>query len=350
MTDPPHRTGQHPARPWLYLPWRERKKRLRREAWLSVAVAYAVVVFAYLLPQNFRAIGHIYIWSAWTAFMIRTFLFHYGLLLLAVAVVAAVTRAWRMVAALGPLLLVTLGPAMWKLLPPNRLGDPDLTVMTVNLLAVNETTQPIIEEIKAVGPDVLLLQEYAFHWHDALEPALKDLYPFRAFERRNDSFGTAVYSKFAFDEPVQLDLPLGDATVPQIWAVIRVDDRKIAFYNVHVLPPVNYENIVETRAQFADLLKLLAEEELPTIVGGDFNFTGRSPQAAALRRAGFHDAHTQAGWGRGTTWPNISALRYLPAVRIDHLFLRGLDATACRTGRGQGSDHRPVIAELAIQD
>ena len=92
-------------------------------------------------------------------------------------------------------------------------------------------------------------------------------------------------------------------------------------------------------------------EKLPYIVSGDFNFPETAPQHANLKRAGVREAHELAAIGRGATWPVNSIFRYIvPGVRIDHIYLSPqLTATTCRTGVGRGSDHRPVVADLAFR-
>ena len=64
---------------------------------------------------------------------------------------------------------------------------------------------------------------------------------------------------------------------------------------------------------------------------------------------GFTDAWDIAGRGRGATWPANSFLRYLPGVRIDHMYLsEELTATKVRRGTLPGSDHRYVVADIAL--
>ena len=324
---------------------------LRREAWVLVAASYALMLFAHLWPADFRNPSPAYACVAWTAFMVRTFAFHLGIILLLSALVAAWARKWRLLAAAVPLVVFTVGPACRQFLPrstPSVTGET-VTVMSVNLLALNRDTRPIIEEIKGSDPDILLLQEYTDHWHQALQAAIGRNYPHTSYRRREDSFGTGIYSKRPFEEPVAMHVPLGQAAEPQIRAVIRIANRPVAFYNVHLRPPSGLEYIIEHRTQLADLAEALSAEQLPVVLGGDFNFTENSPHAGALRRQGLRDAHSLGGWGRGATWPVHSVLRWVPGLRLDHLYLGGgLTCVECRTGVGQGSDHRPVIAEVGF--
>lgn len=316
-----------------------------------VIFSYGLFLFAYLFPPDFRNQSPAYVAAAWIAFMVRTFQFHYGLALLVLIVLAAWARKWRMASAALPLVALTVGPAGWSYLPrevPETSGET-ITVMSVNLLRVNRNTDPIVQEIAAADPDILLLQEYTEHWRAAIGAHVEERYPYAHHVLRGDSFGAALLSKRPFVGEVQTYLPMGRIAMPEIRAVVEIAGRRVAVYNIHLVPPMGMGLAIEHRLQFADLLDLLDRETLPAIVAGDFNFTETSPDASALRRRGFREAHAIAGRGRGTTWPVHRKLRWMPRIRLDHIFLSGgLTASQSKTGVGKGSDHRPVIAKIGF--
>ncbi|MFQ5807741.1 MAG: endonuclease/exonuclease/phosphatase family protein [Phycisphaerae bacterium] len=320
-------------------------------AWLVVVASYLVIIFAFVCPQDFRSRSPAYVCTATAAFMTRTFLFQLGLLLSAIATVAAVMRRWRLMIATLPLVIFSVGPSLWSYVPrrkPAAAGET-FTVMSVNLLAGNKLTAPIVAEVVAAEPDVLLLQEYSPHWHEAFQAALAADYPHASYVPRNDSFGLAIYSRQPFVGPVDLAIPLGTLGTPQARAVVRVAGRDVVFYSLHLAPPRRLDWAIEQRRELADLLDRLRREELPIVVCGDFNFTNASAFANELERLGLIDAHRISGRGRGTTWPMRGALRWFPGIRLDHIFLsKELTSTHSRTGTGRGSDHRPVIAEIGF--
>ena len=334
-------------------PRRKRGRALAIAAWLAIAASYLALVFAYALPQDFRNDAPTYIRLAWLAFMIRTFLFHAGLAWSLVAIAAACVRRWRLLAATLPLLALAFGPAVWNCRPkhpPAIAGEP-ITVMSVNLLAGNHNTGPIIAEVAAARPDVLLLLEYTPHWHAAFRQPLAADYPYVTHAIRQGSFGMAVYSRLPLAEPVNLELPLADSGTPQARAVVQVGDRRLAIYAVHLMPPKSARHTIRQRRELADLVEHLRAEELPVVLCGDFNFTSRSALAAALADLGLTDVHDISGFGRGTTWSVLGRMRYLPGIRIDHIYVSPeLTSLTSRTGVGQGSDHRPVVAEIGSVD
>jgi endonuclease/exonuclease/phosphatase (EEP) superfamily protein YafD len=335
----------------LWPDWSQRKRMLRVEAWLVVIASYVLLALAYLCPQDYRNESPAYVLVAWLAFLVRVLQFHLGLMLAAIALIAAFVRGRRLFLAATPLVLFTLGPVFLSYLrsvPPLPASGPTFRVMSVNLLMVNRQTQGIIDEIKAAKPDVLLLQEYTDDWDAAMTKALAAEFPYRSSVTQDDSFGVAVCSRTPFiNDDVDNRLPLGRSLVPQTRAVVRFAGREIAIYNIHLLPPRRLDYTAEGRLQFADLLDLLSAEKLPYVVAGDWNLTGETPQHSALRRIGAGDAHDLAARGRGATWPVNSFFRYLPGLRLDHVYLGpGLTAVRCETGTGEGSDHRPVVTDV----
>jgi endonuclease/exonuclease/phosphatase (EEP) superfamily protein YafD len=62
---------------------------------------------------------------------------------------------------------------------------------------------------------------------------------------------------------------------------------------------------------------------------------------------GYHDAAAQAGAGLTRTDPADIFLP--PLFAVDHILTRGATATPVRTSPLPGSDHRALIAEIAMQ-
>jgi endonuclease/exonuclease/phosphatase (EEP) superfamily protein YafD len=323
---------------------------LRAEAWAVVSGAYLLLALAYLWPQDCRNESPAYVTVAWLAFLVRVLQFHLGLLLLAIALVAAFVRGRRLFFCATPAVLFTVVSPLSAVLtryPYDKPPPADLTVMTCNLLMVNPDVTPLLNEMLTCKPHVLLLQEYTPRAHEAAKAALSGAYPYSSFVTRDDSFGVAIYSRLPFVGEVDNRFPLGRAGVEQTRAVVRLGGRDVAVYNVHLLPPRRLDYTVDSRLQFADLCKALSEERLPYVVGGDLNLTETTPQHRDLKRVGAVDAHDAAGWGPGWTWPVNSIFRYVPGLRMDHVYAgNGLAATRCQTGEGRGSDHRPVVVDL----
>ncbi|MCB9849603.1 MAG: endonuclease/exonuclease/phosphatase family protein [Phycisphaerales bacterium] len=323
----------------------------RTEAIVFVVAAYALLFFAHLLPQRWESPSTTYAAVAWCAFMFRVFEFHIGLTLCVILLASFLKKRWRFAAALLPILLYTVGPEALSMLrtPADQARPDDITVVSCNLLMVNNTTAPMLDVIAATHPDIIFFQEYTDRWHVAIRARLASELPFAVFYPCEDSFGAAIYSRYPFTEAPTKSLPMGSASVPQMRATVEIANTKIALYNIHLLPPLRRSYIMENRQQFGDLLQIIQNESLPTILAGDFNATERSPNAGDLAALGLRDAYDEAGSGRGATWPAIGLMRGLPGLRLDHVYLsESLQCTSARVTTGPGSDHRLTIADIRL--
>lgn len=334
--------------------WEERKQTLRVEAWLVCVFAVAQYAFAMAFPHNYRDENVAHVALAWAAFLAETFLYHTGLLVVVVALIAGWRRRWALFGVSLPVAAVIVGPVWWSALPgaANPVAGRTVRVMSANVLMINTETDAMLEEIRREDPDVVLIQEYSGHWHEAFQRELLPEYPHFAGIHQQDSFGAAIYSRIPFAEPATTQMTLAGMKMPQIRAVFEIDGRRVAFYNFHIVPPRNLGYSGWHRRQFADLLNIIDNDPRPKLIAGDFNFTGSSPMARDLRAAGYIDTHDLAGVGTDTTWPVKGIFRYLPVpgLRIDHVYLSPqLTATSHHTGIGQGSDHRPIITTVGFR-
>ena len=85
----------------------------------------------------------------------------------------------------------------------------------------------------------------------------------------------------------------------------------------------------------------------PRLVVGDFNASPYNRWFHQLLDLGLRDAHESVGRPLATTWPNGRHL--VPPLALDHLFADPpLVALHVREGRGEGSDHRPIVVDLAV--
>lgn len=84
--------------------------------------------------------------------------------------------------------------------------------------------------------------------------------------------------------------------------------------------------------------------EGPVVVGGDLNSSTRNVPRRHLLSTGLVDLHRAVGSG-----PGFTRFRWHGLVRIDWL-LASRDLTPLRewVERRDGSDHRPVVADVAL--
>lgn len=123
--------------------------------------------------------------------------------------------------------------------------------------------------------------------------------------------------------------------------------------SVHIVSPVSdRENTVEewqqgiagAKAQLDNFAQAAGPGAV--IVGGDYNSTPDMRQFRDLLTDGYHDAIDQTGAGFAPTFP--SDTWYPPLITIDHVLTRNAAATSIKTIEMPGSDHRSLLATIAV--
>jgi endonuclease/exonuclease/phosphatase (EEP) superfamily protein YafD len=232
-------------------------------------------------------------------------------------------------------------------LPAEARSAPHLRLMSANLLMSNPDTEGIVGEVLAEDPDVLVVQELSAHWQAAFESGeVARRLPHHVAEARESPFGVGLYSRH----------PLEDAEVWYAWgapaarATVRVQGRPLRVYDVHPLPPLHPAWVTNWSEALAAVHAEVAAEQAKggaLVLAGDFNMTRHASWFERFTDLGLRDAHEDRGRALATTWPNGTSL--VPPIHIDHVFLSSRVAClSVHEGRGRGSDHRPVIVDLAL--
>ncbi len=216
-------------------------------------------------------------------------------------------------------------------------------VVTFNVFASNDRYEEVIGYLRGVDADVVFLHETSAPWEEALEDA--DL-PYEVFPSRSDEliFGTLVLARpgakvvsygFAPSEPraVEVELPLDDG-------------RTLRMLGVHTLAPTTERRAALRDAQLRFAGEWAAARRPPLVVAGDLNAGPWSWAFARMAELG--DLQDSArGFGLQLTFPATAN----PALRvpIDHLLhSEGVTVVGRRLGPRLGSDHFPLVVDLAV--
>lgn len=276
-----------------------------------------------------------------------------------------------------PLLCVAwvLGPIMglsWSFSPRPALAKGDLLrVMTWNVkygrhgkLSVLE----LIHEIDLVNPDLILLQDAGGVMNGPVGKFLHD-WNLRGFGQY------VIASRFPLSEATILPLPIPNETQECVRCEMRMGNRNLVLYNVHLQTPRQglnafkvvrkvpkylpnaigrlEENVEARLMQARTLAGYLSREKGPLLLAGDLNSPDPSLTCSLLRGRGLNDAFAAAGKGYGYTYGHFLLEKRLPQfnfswMRLDHIMTTSdLRAIRCETGTKKASDHRPVITDLA---
>ena len=271
-------------------------------------------------------------------------------------------------------LLWVLGPIMdfrWSFPATPDPGRPALRVMTWNIKYGYYDLAPLVMELERGKPDLVLFQDAV----GALRGPLADY--FKNWQVVS-SGQYLIASRYPLTEAKVLPLsPAGHTGGSFMRCRMRVGAAQVAVYNVHLKTPrwslnefraarkrpwrllqaVQYlhENVAQRLLQASTLQGHLSRERGAVILAGDLNAPESSRVLITLKDAGLRDAFSERGRGYGYTYGHLLLKYRLPWfrvswMRIDHIMVNaGFETRSCRTGSGEASDHRPVIADLVLK-
>lgn len=218
-----------------------------------------------------------------------------------------------------------------------------LRVLQSNVLYDNTQYSQVISLVRKEKPDIAVFVEVSNRWAKELE-ALRDILPYSALQQDSDSFGTEIYSK----------LPLRNTSVQSLKggrkvlvSSVNIRDRVVTIIGVHLNIPTRKGLYYLRNQQLATLADYVAKIKNPVLVVGDFNITMWSPfYKRFVRKANLQNA--RSGFGLLPSWPSKMPLLSIP---IDHCLISpNIKVLKIRTGRKVGSDHLPLITDLAVGD
>lgn len=253
------------------------------------------------------------------------------------------SKSPRVAACCLPLIAMHLALILSQMggIPEHKKGTSEGTMwMSANLMM----GPPPAEAIQTHDPDLVLFQEFTPRSASA-SAKLRQHYPFRIEVPRTDAFGMAVFSKYPLSETKVLEST--EANIPLIVATVTIDGKPIKLINVHTTPPLNQNYLQTWKGIFADVHAQLSQTEGAIVIAGDFNATQFSKQHRSLLSAGLESAHEAVGMGLSSTFPNGTLP--IPPIRLDHMFLSPeLHCQSLVHGRTTSSDHKPILAKLAL--
>ncbi len=222
-----------------------------------------------------------------------------------------------------------------------------LRVLSFNTHRSTGTINAIAEEILEIDPDVVLLQEVdrqmlrtgGVDQAEVLADAIGMDGSFSSnLARGAGQYGTLILSRFDIVQQGRIALVRGPRTEARglQWVTLEVSGQAVRVYNTHLdatRPDVRL-------AQARQVVGILDEDDLPTILGGDLNAWPASAAVAALGTR-LTDTWTAAGQGRSATSRG--------GKKIDYLFVRGLRPLVSRVATSGASDHNRLWADLRLQ-
>lgn len=271
---------------------------------------------------------------------------------------------WRLAAAAT--LIVVLTSLMGLEFNRGQSGAGRLRVMTYNIKDYVTTRQAngltdIALEIGQHDPDIVLLQDARQVGRNANPETARSILG----DRQAYSFGQyIVASRFPLHDCARRDIPFREEDHTYVTCVVTVRGAEIDLVTAHFATPRSglaatranpltgidewRENVTDRMTQAEQLAEDLRSHQRPLIVAGDFNAPDTSLVVRTLLDTGLRDAFSVGGLGFGHTWGH--SLRFgFSFLRIDHILIGPQFGVAdCFVGGAEGSQHRPVIADLYL--
>lgn len=230
----------------------------------------------------------------------------------------------------------------------------DIRILSSNVNTKNQKFDQILSLVRQENPDIAVFIEVNDNWIKQLN-SLTDILPYSAVKANSYNLGIAVYSKSQL-ENTSIKF-FGSSNNPSIVGNLTVNEQVISLIATHPPPPLptifKYRN--QQLNEISQYIKTLSTK---VIMVGDLNITMWSRYYKLFvdqtklknARQGFGILPT---WPLKTTYPPYSRIpalfTWLLSIPIDHCLISPeLQVVNIRTGSSIGSDHRPLIIDLAI--
>jgi endonuclease/exonuclease/phosphatase (EEP) superfamily protein YafD len=215
-----------------------------------------------------------------------------------------------------------------------------LRIVSFNVLVVNPTPEAVVRFLADTQADIVVLQEVDARLEAAIVPALAAIYP-NAVSCARLSCGLVLLAKEAPIESGFMERTSDHP--PVVWARFAGAGGSPPFTVTGTHLAVPFQPEWQAR-QIRALAERLHSAEGTQIIAGDFNLTPFSWKLNWLSAATGFRRHATLGF----SWP---AVRYPPVVLIDNLLATpDVRSAEVRIGAsGHGSDHRPVVFDLALE-
>lgn len=281
----------------------------------------------------------------WLFDLFSHFRVHYTMLFLIVAIVLFAMRrpGFAAVSVLGAV-LAAIPIVSYMGVPTARAaaGSANFRIVAFNTWFRNHDYATIGRFLEQSQADVIVLEELSSQAAADLSVYLPS-YPHSHVAAQTRPYGAVVFARW----PIVAAEPLALAEGPMRAAKVTLDwhGTPITVLGVHLHWPFGPTNSRWRNQELEGIASFAAATSGPLIVAGDFNVTPWSSHFRdALDRSALNDC--AAGHGLAPSWP-AQAPPF--GIRIDHCWAsKHWRATDVRIGPGLGSDHLPLIADLAL--
>jgi len=263
----------------------------------------------------------------------------------ALAVILYIVRSRRWALLMLGVMTINIMPVSTWYLTETRVSAPtDSTIklLLANVFSGNKDTQKLLDLIIAEKADIVFLLEVTDRWNRDLT-ALRDPYLYSLNIPRDDNFGIAVLSRHPFASTRVIESP--PFKYPTLIVELDIDGEIVAFVTTHPTPPIGRFGFEGRNEQLVDVAATMNTISGPRALIGDLNTTMWGHHYKALvQETGLVNA--RRGFGVIPSWPTQLPFAMIPLDQC--LVSSDFTVLDIRTGPRIGSDHLPLIVELAL--
>lgn len=325
---------------------RHRRTRRRLSGWLTLLGWIGIGLLAIV------ALMRIFAWDDLEPFaLLNTFSILLYLPAWFVAIVAVAGRRYVLAAAALLIVAVQLALVLPELTaaqpaPQWAAHAPTLRLLDANVYYLNPSMAGYAREIQQYKPQLVTMEEATTREATMLEhsSSLRAL-PYRIDIARDDPKAFFIASAY----PLHEQRVIYSGGVPLIVeATIELPSGPQTLWVVHT--DAITDSIKLWKSQLTLIAKLVrAHSTNKLLVVGDFNATWGSKGFREILGDGMTDGAAARGRALDMTWSQTEG-PLPPFVRIDHVLTGpGVAVTSIRTGDGPGSDHRDLMATVAVR-
>lgn len=222
-----------------------------------------------------------------------------------------------------------------------------VSVYLANVLMDNREVGPLLQQIKQVDADFVVLMEVDNWWIEQAAP-IRKTYPYLQEQPNDVAYGMALYSKYPLNN-VDVNY-INNNQVPSFEANVSLaNGQKIILHTVHPVPPKDFkrfpDNEGEQEIAMLKVGKKVQDSELPNIVLGDLNDV---VWGYTDLLTGTEDLLYDTRVGRGF-YNSFNANKWYMRWPIDHVFVtKEFSLNALKRMEYIGSDHFPLYVELVL--
>jgi endonuclease/exonuclease/phosphatase family metal-dependent hydrolase len=258
----------------------------------------------------------------------------------------------------------------WNTPDTGSLPGTPVRLLSYNIKALNARHKPggldeIETEVRRHQPDIVALQDAQKWLTDSSSHTVEKVRPVFGLPHVVAFDQYVLASRYPLQDCKADSLGEGEDAADYLQCTVLLESGPVQLVTTHLVSPRHSLlatknnltegldawrlNVAERMLQSQALLSALSRMPRPLILMGDFNSAEQSPAIANLKRAGLHDAFSEAGRGWGYTHGHALRLA-LDIYRIDHILLSAdITARTANVGDSDASEHNAVIADVLIR-